>query len=122
MVGAQARQRGEQDAGQRGAQRQMQDVALRHLLRTEGKGQQRHDDDTAADTEQSGHDPGDGAGGQIKQKKQHDSLQLGCHGKRFGSWHNKEFSRPVLRPRASLAACPSGDWAASNAECGSDKR
>ena len=51
MMGAHARQVGEDDAGERGSQRQVQHAISRQMLSVEQEYQQRHDDDAAADAE-----------------------------------------------------------------------
>jgi len=66
MVGAQAGDRGEHDAGQRSAERQVQDVVSRQPLCAEDEGQYRHNHDPAADTQQTGQYPRKRAQGKIQ--------------------------------------------------------
>ena len=60
-MGAEACQRCEDDACQGGTERHMDDVVFREMLGGEEKGEDRHDDDTAADTEEAGEDSCKGA-------------------------------------------------------------
>jgi hypothetical protein len=61
VVGAHAGDRGDDDGGHRGAERQVHGVLGRKALRREQHEQQRHDGQPAADAEQAGDEAGEAA-------------------------------------------------------------